>query len=30
VVVRNYLKDGWEQWGSFFLENFIGTSALAN
>jgi CarboxypepD_reg-like domain len=30
VVVRNYVKDGWQQWGSFFLESFIGTSALAN
>ncbi|CAN5801452.1 hypothetical protein BH10BAC2_BH10BAC2_40940 [soil metagenome] len=30
VVVRNYIKDGWQQWGSFFLESFIGTSALAN
>ena len=22
-------KDGWEKWGKFFLENFIGTSANA-
>jgi hypothetical protein len=29
VIVRNYQKDGWEKWGSFFIENFIGTSALA-
>lgn len=29
VIVRNYVKDGWERWGVFFIENFIGTSALA-
>ncbi len=29
VVVRKYLKDGWEQWGQFFLENFIGSSSLS-
>ncbi|QEC66753.1 carboxypeptidase-like regulatory domain-containing protein [Panacibacter ginsenosidivorans] len=29
VIVRNYQKDGWQKWGSFFIENFIGTSALA-
>jgi hypothetical protein len=28
VVVRKYLKDGWEKWGQFFLDNFIGRSAL--
>ncbi len=28
VVIEPYLKDGWQQWGQFFLENFIGTSAL--
>ncbi|MFT3936509.1 MAG: carboxypeptidase-like regulatory domain-containing protein [Chitinophagaceae bacterium] len=30
VVVEPYEKDGWEKWGKFFLENFIGTSANAN
>lgn len=29
VVVEPFLKDGWEQWGHFFIENFIGTSAFA-
>ena len=29
VVVEPYEKDGWEKWGKFFLENFIGTSANA-
>jgi hypothetical protein len=29
VVLEPYLKDGWEKWGKFFLENFIGTSAYA-
>lgn len=29
VVVEPYEKDGWEKWGRFFLENFIGTSANA-
>ena len=29
VIVRNYQKDGWEKWGDFFIENFIGSSALA-
>lgn len=28
VVVRQYLKNGWEQWGTFFIQSFIGTSAL--
>jgi hypothetical protein len=27
VVVEPYEKDGWEKWGKFFLESFIGTSA---
>lgn len=25
VVVEPYLKDGWKQWGKFFMDNFIGT-----
>jgi hypothetical protein len=29
VVVEPYEKDGWNKWGKFFLENFIGTSANA-
>jgi hypothetical protein len=29
VVIEPYEKDGWETWGRFFLENFIGTSANA-
>jgi CarboxypepD_reg-like domain len=29
VVVEPFLKDGWEKWGRFFLESFIGTSAFA-
>ena len=29
VVVEPYEKDGWEKWGKFFIENFIGTSANA-
>ena len=29
VVVGGYEKDGWEKWGKFFLENFIGTSQWA-
>ncbi|MGZ3847131.1 MAG: carboxypeptidase-like regulatory domain-containing protein [Flavisolibacter sp.] len=29
VIVEPYEKDGWEKWGKFFLENFIGTSAYA-
>ncbi|HVU55609.1 MAG TPA: carboxypeptidase-like regulatory domain-containing protein [Puia sp.] len=28
-VVESYLKDGWKQWGKFFLENFIGTTGNA-
>lgn len=24
VTVLPYLKDGWEKWGSYFIENFIG------
>ena len=30
VVIEPYLKDGWEKWGRFFLENFIGTTAQAS
>ncbi|HEY0068245.1 MAG TPA: carboxypeptidase-like regulatory domain-containing protein [Flavisolibacter sp.] len=30
VVVEAYEKEGWEKWGSFFLRNFIGTSAHAS
>jgi hypothetical protein len=30
VVVEQYVKNGWEQWGKFFTENLIGTSNLAN
>lgn len=26
VVVAPYEKDGWEKWGKFFIESFIGTS----
>ncbi|MFL9484404.1 carboxypeptidase-like regulatory domain-containing protein [Chitinophagaceae bacterium LWZ2-11] len=29
VIVEQYDKNGWDRWGSFFLENFIGTSDLA-
>lgn len=29
VVVEPYEKNGWERYGEFFIENFIGTSALA-
>ncbi|HEY8967508.1 MAG TPA: carboxypeptidase-like regulatory domain-containing protein, partial [Puia sp.] len=29
-VVESYLKDGWRQWGKFFLENFIGTTENAS
>jgi hypothetical protein len=30
VVVEPYEKDGWSQWGKFFLEHFVGTSAYAH
>jgi hypothetical protein len=26
VIVEPYEKDGWENWGKFFIENFIGTT----
>lgn len=29
VVVEPYEKNGWDLYGKFFIENFIGTSALA-
>src|ERR1700748_1209730 len=29
VVVEPYLKDGWKQWGKFFMDNFIGTTENA-
>lgn len=29
VVVEPFEKDGWNKWGRFFTENFIGTSAIA-
>ncbi len=29
VIIEPYEKDGWEKWGRFFLDNFIGTSDLA-
>ena len=29
VVVQPFEKDGWAKWGQFFLDNFIGTSAVA-
>jgi hypothetical protein len=30
VVLEPYEKNGWERWGSFFMENFIGTSSFAD
>ena len=29
VVATNEVKDGWEKYGAFFIENFIGTSVNA-
>lgn len=29
VIVESYEKNGWEKWGKFFVDNFIGTSAEA-
>ncbi len=29
VTVEPYEKNGWDRWGSFFIENFIGSSAFA-
>jgi len=30
IVVTNYLKDGWKEWGSFFTENLIGVGDFAD
>ena len=30
VIVESYEKNGWDKWGSFFMENFIGSSVFAN
>ena len=29
IVIEPFEKDGWQKWGRFFIENFIGTSAVA-
>jgi hypothetical protein len=29
VIVAPYEKNGWERWGKFFIDNFIGTSSNA-
>jgi hypothetical protein len=29
VTVEPYEKNGWQKWGQFFVENFVGTSAFA-
>lgn len=29
VIVEPYEKNGWDKYGRFFLDNFVGTSALA-
>lgn len=29
VTIEPYEKDGWQKWGAFFTDNFIGTSAMA-
>ncbi|SKA03428.1 carboxypeptidase-like regulatory domain-containing protein [Sediminibacterium ginsengisoli] len=29
VVVAPFEKNGWERWGKFFVDNFVGTSAFA-
>jgi hypothetical protein len=29
VIVEPYEKNGWDKWGSFFMENFIGTIPFA-
>lgn len=29
VIVEPYEKNGWEKYGQFFMDNFIGTSALS-
>lgn len=28
VIIEPFEKDGWEKWGRWFTDNFIGTSAL--
>ncbi|MDB5197731.1 MAG: hypothetical protein JWP88_2102, partial [Flaviaesturariibacter sp.] len=30
VIVEPFEKDGWDKWGKFFLDKFIGTSAAAS
>ena len=30
VTVAPFLKDGWKEWGHFFIENFIGTNENAS
>jgi hypothetical protein len=29
VIIEPYEKDGWQRWGRFFIDNFIGTSGYA-
>lgn len=29
VIVEPYEKNGWEKWGIFFMENFMGTTAFS-
>lgn len=29
-TVESWMKDGWKQWGKFFLDNFIGTTGNAS
>jgi hypothetical protein len=29
VIVEPYEKDGWQKWGKFFIENFIGTTGAS-
>ena len=29
VMVKPFMKDGWEKWGQFFVFTFIGTSVVA-
>lgn len=30
VEIGPWIKDGWEKWGKFFVDNFIGTTDLSN
>ncbi len=30
VTIEPYVKDGWKQWGDFFIENFIGNNENAS